>query len=84
MSRLLPVRTHTGLSEELLHRYLAGTHPSRLSPALDAPDWERDQERELAARRLERDFVERERPVWRVSFAACPRKRTSSWPGSKG
>jgi len=28
---------------------------------LDAPDWERDQERELAARRPERDFVERER-----------------------
>ena len=56
----------------LMHTTLAASHASRFNPRLDANDWERDQQREFAIRRLERDFVEAERRAVAASLKRVP------------
>ena len=46
---------------DALHRRLAASHTARLSPRLSDPSWESNLQEELACRRLERDWIERER-----------------------
>ncbi|MEP7048942.1 MAG: iron-containing redox enzyme family protein [Pseudomonadota bacterium] len=48
-------------SIDALHRLLAASHAQRLNPKLSCSDFEAELGREIAVRRQEREFVERER-----------------------
>jgi hypothetical protein len=61
MSEIIPLRRVAITSQDELHRGLAASHLSRLSPSLEADDWENELIREQAVRCLERAFVEAER-----------------------
>ena len=56
----------------VVHRMLAASHALRLSPALDTADFERDIEREVSMRRVERELVETERAAVAAEVATAP------------
>src|SRR6478609_3470060 len=57
---------------ESLHRCLANSHTARLSPRLADTNWEQTIRNEVACRRLERDFVERERSAVAAEVRRVP------------
>jgi len=59
MSHVTPIQRAKTPDE--LHRCLAKSHSRRLSPRLEAPDFESDLAREFTIRRLEHELVEAER-----------------------
>lgn len=61
------------ITNDLLHRTLAGSHAERLSPALDSHDFEARLEREVSMRRLELAFVESERSAIASELRDVPR-----------
>jgi len=62
MSTLIPITRSGSLARnEAMHRLLSASHTSRLSPKLDASNFEADLAKETLVRRLEHAFVESER-----------------------
>lgn len=58
---------------ESLHRLLAASHGDRLSPSVEAAEWERSLRREFDVRRIEHQFVESERAEIASVVANVPR-----------
>lgn len=59
---------------EHLHRLLAASHSDRLSPSVEADDWERSLQREFDVRRIEHEFVAAERAELAPIVASVPRE----------
>lgn len=57
---------------DALHRRLAASHAARLNPRLWDPNWESSLQEELVCRRLEREWVERERVAIAPSIHRVP------------
>jgi len=73
MSRLFHVTPHdTDNAAEVLHRSLAASHARRLNPQLDSGDFEATLAREMAVRRMEREFIEAERAAVSQAVRAVP------------
>ena len=68
-------------TNEFVHRLLAASHAQRLSPALETADFERDIQREISMRRMEREIVEAERAAVALEVASIPSDPTRfvSW-----
>ena len=75
-SRIAPLLRSSNATAEVMHRLLAASHAQRLSPALDSVDFEAELARELAARRVERAFVEAERQAIKRELREVPTDAT--------
>ena len=75
MSRLFHVMPHASdSSDDVLHRSLVASHARRLNPQLDSGDFEATLAREMAVRRMEREFIEAERAAVSQAVRAVPHR----------